>query len=57
MLAAQLLSVALTWGAGGRFMIPVHPFLVALVCAMLVRIVLGAGRASGKRFEGQAHAA
>lgn len=57
MLAAQLLSVALTWGAGGRFMIPVHPFLVALVCAMLVRIVLGAGRASVKRFEGQAHAA
>jgi hypothetical protein len=39
MLAAHLMSVALTWGAGGRFMIPVHPLLVALVCAMLVAVV------------------
>jgi hypothetical protein len=39
MLAAQIMSVALTWGAGGRFMIPVHPLLVALVCAMFVAVV------------------
>jgi hypothetical protein len=40
MLAAQILSVALTWGAGGRFMVPVHPLLVALVCAMIVMLVV-----------------
>jgi len=44
MLSAQILSVALTWGAGGRFMVPVHPFLVALVCAAAVAIVARAAR-------------
>jgi hypothetical protein len=36
MVAANIVSVALTWGAGGRFMIPVQPLLLALVGAMLV---------------------
>jgi hypothetical protein len=39
MLLAQIMSVALTWGAGGRFMVPVQPLLVALVCAMFVAVV------------------
>jgi hypothetical protein len=39
MVAAQILSVALTWGAGGRFLVPIYPLLVALVCAMSVAIV------------------
>jgi hypothetical protein len=38
MVAANLFSVALTWGEGGRFMVPVLPLLVALVAAALVDI-------------------
>jgi hypothetical protein len=51
MLAAQILSVALTWGAGGRFMVPVHPILVALVCAMAVTAAAGAGRTGLTRLQ------
>jgi 4-amino-4-deoxy-L-arabinose transferase-like glycosyltransferase len=39
MVAANILSVALTWGAGGRFMVPVQPLLVALVAALMVFFV------------------
>jgi hypothetical protein len=42
-LAANILSIAMTWGATGRFMIPVQPLLLALVSAMAVSIVLQAG--------------
>jgi 4-amino-4-deoxy-L-arabinose transferase-like glycosyltransferase len=38
MVAANILSVALTWGEGGRFMVPVLPLLVALVAAALVEL-------------------
>jgi 4-amino-4-deoxy-L-arabinose transferase-like glycosyltransferase len=46
-LGATLLSIALTWGATGRFMIPVQPLMLALVAAMLVSIAgrLAAGTA------------
>ena len=44
MLAANLFSVAMTWGAGGRFMLPVQPLMVALVSAMLVVALVGTGR-------------
>lgn len=37
-LAATLLSIALTWGATGRFMVPVQPLMLALVAAMVVSI-------------------
>lgn len=57
MLAAQILSVALTWGAGGRFMIPVHPFLVALVCAMVVSLGVRAGRMGVRHVNGQVQTA
>lgn len=43
MLFAQLMSVALTWGAGGRFLVPVHPLLMALVCAMAAALAVRAG--------------
>jgi hypothetical protein len=33
---ANLFGVAMTWGAGGRFMLPVQPLLVAVLCAMIV---------------------
>jgi 4-amino-4-deoxy-L-arabinose transferase-like glycosyltransferase len=36
MVCANILSVAMTWGAGGRFMTPVQPLLIALVSAALV---------------------
>lgn len=49
LLAAQIMSVALTWGAGGRFMVPVHPLLVALVCAMVVAIVTRGTSLGGAR--------
>jgi hypothetical protein len=35
-LCATLLSIALTWGATGRFMVPVQPLMLALVSALLV---------------------
>jgi 4-amino-4-deoxy-L-arabinose transferase-like glycosyltransferase len=35
-LGATLASIALTWGATGRFMIPVQPLMLALVSAMLI---------------------
>jgi hypothetical protein len=38
MIAAQIASVALTWGAGGRFMVPVLPLTVALGSAMTVAV-------------------
>ena len=53
MVGANIFSVALTWGAGGRFMTPVQPLLLALVGAMLVRaarqgaVALQRVRASG----------
>jgi hypothetical protein len=33
---ANIFSVAMTWGATGRFMVPVQPLLLALVSAMAV---------------------
>jgi hypothetical protein len=36
MIFAQIVSVALTWGAGGRFMVPVLPLTVALASAMTI---------------------
>jgi hypothetical protein len=38
-LCANIFSIALTWGATGRFMVPVQPLLLALVSAMAVSIV------------------
>lgn len=49
MLGANIVSVALTWGAGGRFMLPVQPLMLALVCAMVVSVLAGAGRVVGQR--------
>lgn len=37
-LCATLVSIALTWGATGRFMVPVEPVMLALISAMLVSI-------------------
>ena len=39
MVGANLLSVALTWGEGGRFMVPVLPLLVALVAAAIIHVM------------------
>jgi hypothetical protein len=36
MVASNVLSIAMTYSAGGRFMVPVQPLLVALVAALLV---------------------
>lgn len=36
MVCANILSVAMTWGAGGRFMTPVQPLLLALISALIV---------------------
>jgi 4-amino-4-deoxy-L-arabinose transferase-like glycosyltransferase len=36
MVCANMLSVAMTWGAGGRFMTPVQPLLLALISALIV---------------------
>jgi hypothetical protein len=38
-LAAMLMSIALTWGSVGKFIVPVHPITVAIVAAMVVAIV------------------
>ena len=38
MVAANILSVAMTYSASGRFMVPVQPLLIALVAALLVGI-------------------
>jgi hypothetical protein len=40
MIAANLFSVALTWGAGGRFMLPVQPLMLALISAAIVSLLL-----------------
>ena len=37
-LAAMLMSIALTWGSVGKFIVPVHPVTVAIVAAMAVAI-------------------
>lgn len=37
-LGATVLSIALTWGFTGRFMVPVQPLMLALVSAMLMSI-------------------
>jgi hypothetical protein len=39
MLVANLFSIAMTWGAGGRFMLPVQPLMLALVSAAIVLIL------------------
>jgi hypothetical protein len=39
---ANILSIAMTYSAGGRFMVPMQPLLVALVSAGLVTLVLQA---------------
>jgi hypothetical protein len=44
MIFAQLASVALTWGAGGRFMVPVLPLTVAVASAMMVAAVVRSGQ-------------
>jgi len=36
MIGANLLSIAMTYSASGRFMVPVQPLMIALVAAMLV---------------------
>ena len=38
MLGANLLSIAMTYSASGRFMVPVQPLLICLVSAMLVAV-------------------
>ncbi len=35
----MLVSIALTWGSVGKFIVPVHPITVAIVAAMVVSIV------------------
>jgi 4-amino-4-deoxy-L-arabinose transferase-like glycosyltransferase len=35
--ALNIIGIALTWSAGGRFMAPAHPLIVALVAAMVSR--------------------
>jgi 4-amino-4-deoxy-L-arabinose transferase-like glycosyltransferase len=35
MVCANIVSVAMTWGAGGRFMTPVQPLLLALISALI----------------------
>jgi hypothetical protein len=42
-LCANIFSIAMTWGATGRFMVPVQPLLLALVSAMAISIVREAG--------------
>ena len=37
--ASNIMSIAMTYSAGGRFMLPVQPLLVALVAAMAVYLV------------------
>jgi 4-amino-4-deoxy-L-arabinose transferase-like glycosyltransferase len=45
MLAAMLLSIALTWGSIGKFIVPVYPIAVAIVAAMSVATVVSMVRA------------
>ncbi len=56
MVLANIMSVALTWGAGGRFMTPVQPLLLALVGAMLVHAVRQGTTALQRRRSGGAAA-
>ena len=39
MVCANILSIAMTYSAGGRFMVPMQPLLIALVAAMMVAVV------------------
>ena len=41
-IAANILSIAMTYSAGGRFMVPVQPLLAALVAAALVHLAVQA---------------
>jgi len=50
--ASTLLSVAMTYSAGGRFLLPLYPLLIALVAAMIVRIAAQALRFSRTRSAG-----
>jgi hypothetical protein len=43
-LCANIFSIAMTWGATGRFMVPVQPLQLALVGAMVVSIAREAWR-------------
>ena len=54
MVSANLLSVALTWGAGGRFMTPVQPLLVALVSAAIIVIIRRVGMTLPRRRQASA---
>jgi 4-amino-4-deoxy-L-arabinose transferase-like glycosyltransferase len=40
LVALNIVSVALTWSVGGRFMVPVQPLLAALVGAMISRQII-----------------
>jgi 4-amino-4-deoxy-L-arabinose transferase-like glycosyltransferase len=44
MLVANLFSIAMTWGAGGRFMLPVQPLMLALISAAIVLTLTRAWR-------------
>jgi hypothetical protein len=44
MIGANLFSVAMTWGAGGRFMLPVQPLMLALIAAAVVALAMHARR-------------
>jgi hypothetical protein len=52
MICVQLLSVALTWGAGGRFMVPVHPVLVATISAAMIAAAVRGGGLAMTRLRG-----
>jgi hypothetical protein len=39
MFCANILGTAMTWSVGGRFMVPLQPFLLALVGALIATIV------------------
>ncbi len=43
-LAAMFMSVALTWGSIGKFVLPVHPTAVAIVAAMAMTILAAVAR-------------
>jgi hypothetical protein len=51
-LAAMLLSIALTWGATGRFMVPVHPLMVALASALATSMLASLARILRRRLPG-----
>jgi hypothetical protein len=41
MVAANVMSIAMTYSASGRFMVPVQPLLIALAGAMVVAVLSG----------------